>query len=257
MKLLEVTALSVKFAHKTILHNIDFGMNAGEFIGLIGPNGSGKTTLIRSLSGMLPDNKKKVKFLGRSLADYNRKQLAKKIAYLPQGNESHWSITVENLVMLGRLPHQKQWQGSSDLDKKIVQKVLQGCGVSQFANTPVDTLSGGERARVFLSRALAVEPELLMVDEPISGLDPGYQLDVMQKFRQLSESGMGIICVIHDLTLATRYCHKLVMLSEQKIISAGKPEQVLSSENIARCYNIKVHKGEAEGHAFVIPIERC
>ncbi len=257
MKLLEVTALSVKFAHKTILHNIDFGMNAGEFIGLIGPNGSGKTTLIRSLSGMLPDNKKKVKFLGRSLADYNRKQLAKKMAYLPQGNESHWSITVENLVMLGRLPHQKLWQGSSDLDKKIVQKVLQDCGVSQFANTPVDTLSGGERARVFLSRALAVEPELLLVDEPISGLDPGYQLDVMQKFRQLSESGMGIICVIHNLTLATRYCHKLVMLSEQKIISAGKPEQVLSSENIARCYNIKVHKGEAEGHAFVIPIERC
>ncbi len=257
MKLLEVTALSVKFAHKTILHNIDFGMNAGEFIGLIGPNGSGKTTLIRSLSGMLPDNKKKVKFLGRSLADYNRKQLAKKMAYLPQGNESHWSITVENLVMLGRLPHQKQWQGSSDLDKKIVQKVLQDCGVSQFANTPVDTLSGGERARVFLSRALAVEPELLLVDEPISGLDPGYQLDVMQKFRQLSESGMGIICVIHNLTLATRYCHKLVMLSEKKIISTGKPEQVLSSENIARCYNIKVHKGEADGHAFVIPIERC
>lgn len=257
MKLLEATALSIKFANKTILDDIDFSMNAGELIGIIGSNGSGKTTLLRTLSGMLPENNNKVQFLGRSLSDYNRKKLAQKMAYLPQGNESHWSITVENLVMLGRLPHRKPWQGCSDLDKKIVQKVLQDCDVSQFTNTTVDTLSGGERARVFLSRALAVEPQLLLVDEPIAGLDPGYQLDVMQKFRQLSNSGMGIICVIHDLTLAGRYCHKLLMLGGQKIISYGKPDQVLSSENLARCFNIKVHKGEAEGHAFVIPIERC
>jgi iron complex transport system ATP-binding protein len=257
MKLLEATGLSVKFGNKTILNNINFCMNEGEFIGLIGPNGSGKTTLLRTLSGILPENAKKIKILGRSLSDCNRKQLAQKLAYLPQGNESYWSITVESLVMLGRLPHRKPWQGPSDLDKKIVQQVLQDCDVSQFANSTVDTLSGGERARVFLSRALAVQPQLLLVDEPIAGLDPGHQLEVMQKFRQFSELGMGIVCVIHDLTLAARYCHKLIMLGEQKIISQGQPDQVLSSENLARCFNIRAHVGEVEGHAFVIPIARC
>lgn len=257
MKLLEASNLSVKFGQRTILDAIDFSINKGEFIGLIGPNGSGKTTLVRALSGMLPKHTNKIKFLGHSLSNYKPKQLAQKLAYLPQGNVSHWSITVENLVMLGRLPHRKPWQGASELDHKIVQQVLHDCDVSQFAKHTIETLSGGERARVFLSRALAVKPQLLIVDEPIAGLDPGHQLEVMNKFRQLSEQGMGIVSVIHDLTLAARYCHKLVMLGEQKIISQGSPEQVLSPANLERCFNIRAHIGEAEGQTFVIPLTLC
>ena len=257
MKLLETTGLSVKLANKTILDGIDFSINAGEFIGVIGPNGSGKTTLLRALTGILPENAEKIYFQGHSLAEINRKELAQKLAYLPQGNESHWSITVENLVMLGRLPHRKPWQNPSDLDRRIVQKVMQDCDVNQFSTHTVNTLSGGERARVFLARALAVEPQLLLVDEPIAGLDPGHQLEVMQKFRQFSESGMTIVCVIHDLTLAARFCHKLFMLAEQKIISQGSPDYVLSPENLARCFNIRAHIGEVEGQVFVTPITRC
>ena len=257
MSLLEATGLSVKFGDRTILDNINFSVEKGEFIGLIGANGSGKTTLLRALSGILPKHKKKVKLLGLSLNNYPPKQLAQKLAYLPQGNESHWSITAENLVMLGRLPHQKPWQGTSESDHKIVQQVMQACDVSQFARHTVDNLSGGERARVFLSRALAVEPQLLLVDEPIAGLDPGHQLEVMNKFQQLSESGMGIVCVIHDLTLAARYCHKLVMLGEQKIIAQGQPKQVLSPENLASGFSIKAHISEVKGQALVVPIALC
>jgi len=257
MRLLEATGLSVKFGDRTILDDIGFSVDKGEFIGLIGANGTGKTTLLRTLSGMLSEHKKKINFLGHPLSDYQPKQLAQKLAYLPQGNESHWSITAENLVMLGRLPYQKAWQGASELDHHIVQQVMQACDVSQFATHTIDTLSGGERARVFLSRALAVEPQLLLVDEPIAGLDPGHQIEVMDKFRQLSESGMGIVCVIHDLTLAARYCQKLVMLDEKKIISQGLPEQVLSPENLACCFNIRAHISEVEGQPLVVPIALC
>ncbi len=257
MKLLEATGLSVKFGDRTILDNIGFRVGQGELVGLIGANGTGKTTLLRALAGMLPQHKKRVRFLGLSLSDYQPKQLAQKLAYLPQGNASHWSITAENLVMLGRLPHRKIWQGISELDRNIVQQVMQACDVSQFATHTMDTLSGGERARVFLSRALAVEPQLLLVDEPIAGLDPGHQIEVMNKFRQLSESGMGIVCVIHDLTLAARYCHTLVMLGEKKIIAQGTPEQVLSAENLACCFNIRAHISKVEGQTLVVPIALC
>lgn len=257
MKLLEATGLSVRFGETVILSEINFSMNAGELVGLIGPNGAGKTTLLRALSGLLPSNSDKLSFLSQPLSAISRKQLARDLAYLPQGNESHWAVTVDTLVMLGRLPHRNPWKGPSKKDRDTVQRALQACDVSQFAGRSVNTLSGGERARVMLARALAVEPRLLLADEPVTGFDPGHQLDVMERFRQLSDSGMGIAIVVHDLTLAARYCHRLVLLSEHKVIAQGKPCAVLSADNLARCFKIRAHIGTTEGHAFVVPIERC
>jgi iron complex transport system ATP-binding protein len=257
MKLLEAKDISIQFGDRVILNNINFNMMQGEFIGLIGPNGCGKTSLLRTLAGLLPANANKVAILGQCLSDWQRQHLAQKLAYLPQGNESYWSVTVETLVMLGRLPHQNAWTGASAHDREVVQQALVACDVSQFATRTVDTLSGGERARVFLARALAVEPALLLADEPIAGLDPGHQLEVMEKFRSLSASGMGIITVIHDLTLAMRYCDKLVMLGDGKIISQGKPEQVLSAKNVAQCFHITAHTGSTEGIHYIIPIAKC
>jgi len=257
MKLLDAAGLSVSFDGIEIFSGVDFSIGAGELVGLIGPNGAGKTTLLRTLSGLLAYNSDKVHFLGQPLSDINRKQLARDLAYLPQGNESHWPVTVDALVMLGRLPHSNPWRGPSTKDHEIVRQVLQACDVSQFAKRSVNTLSGGERARVMLARVLAVEPRLLLADEPVTGLDPGHQLDVMERFRQLSDLGMGIVIVIHDLTLAARYCHRLVLLSEHKVVAQGRPTEVLSAQNLARCFDIRAHIGSAEGRAFVVPIERC
>ncbi|NOQ16925.1 MAG: ATP-binding cassette domain-containing protein [Methyloprofundus sp.] len=257
MKLLEATDISIQFGDRVILNNINFNIMQGEFVGLIGPNGCGKTSLLRTLAGLLPENANKVAILGQPLSDWQRQHLAQKLAYLPQGNESHWAVTVETLVMLGRLPHQKSWAEASDQDREIVLQALIACDVSQFATRTVDTLSGGERARVFLARALAVEPSLLLADEPIAGLDPGHQLEVMEKFRSLSASGMGIITVIHDLTLAMRYCDKLVMLGDRQIIAQGKPEQVLNTKNLAQCFHITAHVGSTHGINYIIPIAKC
>ncbi len=257
MKLLDASDLSVKYDGIEIFSGVDFTIDSGELVGLVGPNGAGKTTLLRTLAGLLPDNADKTHFLGQTLSAINRKQLACDLAYLPQGNESHWPVTVETLVMFGRLPHGNPWRGPSNKDHEIVQQTLQACDVSQFAKRAVDTLSGGERARVMLARVLAVEPRLLLADEPVTGLDPGHQLDVMERFRQLSDSGMGIVIVIHDLTLAARYCHRLVLLSEHKIVAQGRPTEVLSAKNLARCFDIRAHIGSVEGRAFVLPMERC
>lgn len=257
MNLLDATTLSVRFDGIEILSGVDFSIDSGELVGLIGPNGAGKTTLLRTLSGLLPYNLDKIRFLGQPLSVINRKQLARDLAYLPQGNESHWPVTVNTLVMFGRLPHGNPWRGPSKKDREIVQQALKACDVSQFAGRSLDTLSGGERARVMLARVLAVEPRLLLADEPVTGLDPAHQLDVMERFRQLSNLGMGIVIVVHDLTLAARYCHRLVMLSEHKVVAQGKPSEVLSAQNLARCFGIRAHTGSVAGQAFVVPIERC
>jgi iron complex transport system ATP-binding protein len=253
MTLLETTELSVRLDNKTILDHIHFNLQQGELVALIGPNGSGKTTLLKTLIGLLPSVRGEIKILDVPLHSIKANYLARNIAYLPQGNESHWSVTVQSLVMLGRLPHQKPWQNPNDQDLEIVEKALRACDALQFRDRPVDHLSGGEKARVMLARALAVEPKILLADEPVAGLDPGHQLEVMERFQKLSGSGMGIVTVIHDLTLAARYCHRLVLLCDQKILAEGSPENVLSKENLSRSFNIQVHIGKIDGLAFVIP----
>lgn len=257
MILLKAVDLSVNFGKKKVLTGVNFSIAAGELIGLIGPNGSGKTTLLRALSGLLPTQAKKISFLGLPLSAWSRTRLARCLAYLPQNHASYWTITVEALVMLGRLPHIKLWQKPAKLDYKIVKKILQDCDLSQFSERTINTLSGGERARVFLARALAIEPKLLLADEAMAGLDLGYQLDIMQRFRKLAESGIGIIMSIHDLTLAARYCHKLVLLTEQDIVSQGAYNKVLTAKNLANSFNIRVHTGKSEGGVFVVPINKC
>ncbi|SHE23782.1 ABC transporter ATP-binding protein [methanotrophic endosymbiont of Bathymodiolus puteoserpentis (Logatchev)] len=254
MKLLEARGISIRFGEREILNDIHFNLGKGELIGLIGPNGCGKTSLLRTLAGLLPTKAQQLAILGQDLAAWNPQHLAQKLAYLPQGNTSHWAVSVETLVMLGRLPHRKAWAARSQTDKDIVQQALQACDVAQFATRTVDTLSGGERARVFLARALAVQPALLLADEPIAGLDLGHQLDVMEKFRSLSNAGMGIVTVIHDLTLAMRYCDKLVMLGGHRIIAEGIPKQVLTAENLAQCFHITAHMGAIEEIDYLIPL---
>ncbi len=253
MTLLEANDLSVRLGKKTILDRINFNLQTGELVALIGPNGSGKTTMLKTLSGLLLPERGKIVFFGTPLASIKRDQLAQSLAYLPQGNENHWSVTAETLVMLGRLPHRKHWQSPSHQDRKIVENALIACDALQFKNCPVNHLSGGEKARVMLARALAVEPKILLADEPIAGLDPGHQLEIMGRFQKLSGSGMGIIIVIHDLTLAARFCHRLVLLCNQHILADDSPDHVLTEKNLSQCFNIKAHIGKIDGLPFVIP----
>lgn len=256
MTLLNASAVSVSLGDAHVLAAVNLEIAPGEVVGLIGPNGAGKTTLLRAMAGLLPLDGGAVHVKGEPLDRIGRSALARTLAYLPQGGGGHWAVTVETLVALGRLPHRHPWAAPSEADRIAVARALRACDVAQFRDRPVTQLSGGERSRVLLARALAGEPEVLLADEPVAGLDPGHQLDVMEKLRELAASGAGLVIVMHDLTLAARYCDRLALLFGGRIAAEGHPSAVLSAETLARCYGVRAFHGSANGSAIVVPLER-
>lgn len=256
MTLLHASSIGISFGKVEVISDLDFSLSSGELVGLIGPNGAGKTTLLRVMAGLLRPDRGDVRIVGRPLQHLGRRQIAKSLAYLPQGGESHWAVTASTLVMLGRLPHRDPWRSPSDTDWKAVDQALVACDALQFKERPVSQLSGGERARVFLARALASEPRVLLADEPVSGLDPGHQLDVMTKLRGLARSGAGIVVVMHDLTLAARFCDRIVVLHNRRMAAEGNPEDVLSPTVLDQCYGIRAFHSSAGGNTIVVPLER-
>lgn len=256
MTLLGAKSLSLSLGGVPILAGLDLSVAAGEVVGLIGPNGAGKTTLLRALAGLLRPDRGEIRLEDGELQGLERRRLARTLAYLPQGGTSHWAVTVEALVMLGRLPHFGPWRKASDEDRAAVARALTACDVAQFRKRVVARLSGGERARVLLARALACEPRVLLADEPVAGLDPGHQLDVMATLRRLAASGAAVVVVLHDLTLAARFCDRLLLLHGKRVAAEGDPSEVLSPDNLARCYGIRAHLGSAEGQAIVVPLGR-
>lgn len=256
MTLLSARGLSVSLGETEVLAGIDFALSGGQVVGCIGPNGAGKTTLLRALVGLVPLRAGEISVRGHPLRSIGRRELGCTLAYLPQGGEGHWAVTVETLVMLGRLPHLGPWGGPSDQDRLAVTRALETCDAAQFRDRPITHLSGGERTRVLLARALAVEPDVLLADEPVAGLDPAHRLDVMTMLRDLASSGAGVVVVTHDLTLAARFCDRLVLLHGKQVAAEGSPATVLSAVNLARCYGIRAHTGSADGAAFVVPLAR-
>ena len=256
MTSLSVRSLTVSLGDAQVLAGVDLEIAAGAVVGLIGPNGAGKTTLLRAMAGLLTPDGGAIRVNGEPLQTIARPALARTLAYLPQGGDSHWAVTVETLVNLGRLPRQAPWAAPSDRDRLAVARALEACDVAQFRSRPVTQLSGGERSRVLLARALAGEPELLLADEPVAGLDPGHQLDVMERLRALATSGAGVVVVMHDLTLAARYCDRLVLLFDGRIAAEGSADAVLSVENLARCYGVRAYRHTADGTPIVVPLAR-
>lgn len=257
MNLLSVRNLTVLLGGKPVLSGVDLEVCGGEVVGLIGPNGAGKTTLLRAVAGLLSREDGEIAVQGQSLKALAPGTLARILAYLPQDGSSHWSVDVETLVMLGRLPHQGSWRAPSNDDRAAVERAMEACDVLQFRQRPASHLSGGERARVLLARALAGDPKLLLADEPVAGLDPGHQLDVMERLRERAASGAGVVVVMHDLTLAARFCDRLALLHSGRIETLGEPSKVLSAEMLARCYGVRAYHASVEGNRIVVPLERA
>jgi len=257
VSLLALRAASVSLGGAQVLSAVDFEFAGGEMVGLIGANGAGKTTLLRVLAGLLRPGSGELHLDGRPAAAIERRRRARLIGYLPQGGESHWAVSVETLVMTGRLPHLGPWRGPGPADRAAVRRALEICDVAGLAGRPVTALSGGERARVLLARALAGEPRILLADEPVADLDPAHQLDVMETLRALAGEGAGVVVVMHDLSLAARFCDRLVMLLDGRVAAAGAAREVLSAEVLGRCLGIRVRQGAVDGIPYVVPIERC
>ncbi len=246
MSALVLENLSVTLNGSKILRKVNFEARAGELTGLIGPNGAGKSTLLRAAIGLAP-YEGTIEVQGR--ADNTRQALARNVAYLPQLMEVHWPMTARAIVSLGRYPHGGFFETLTKKDERAIDTALKAVDGLKFAGRNVLSLSAGERARILLARALAVEAPILLADEPVASLDPEHQLKVMTVLSGLAARGGAVVIVLHDLTLAARFCDTLALLHRGKVAASGSPEKVLSSRNLKSVYKITAKRDKN----FIVP----
>ena len=254
MRVLEASNVSVrKGPGRPILDDASMRLSEGEMVGLIGPNGAGKTTLLRVLVGLQKADTGKIALRGTPVAEWKSREIAREIAYLAQNAVCSWPMQVERVVALGRLPHLDRWSQLADDDLQAIERVLKATNVAHLRARKATTLSGGEQARVMLARALAVGAPTLFADEPVSGLDPGHQIQVMELLSRHARGKRTTVAVLHDLTLASRYCSRLILMCEGRIVADGSPEAVLSAETLAAVYGIEARIGCDGGILSVVP----
>ena len=248
--------ITVMVGNATLLRNVSVVAEPGALVGLIGPNGAGKSTLLRVLAGLRKCTRGHVHYDSRSLAKLSRPQLSQRLAYLAQRGPVAWPLTVERLVALGRVPHQMGWGRPDTRAASAIATALAETDMSQLSDRVVDTLSGGELARALLARALAVDGEALLADEPVAELDPYHQLQVMQILRARADSGQTVVVVLHEITLAARFCDRLVLLDRGRVVAAGAASEVLTDENLHATYRVRALRGEHDALHYVLPWER-
>nr|WP_220789999.1 ABC transporter ATP-binding protein [Gluconacetobacter tumulisoli] len=227
---------------RAVLHPSSVRVAPGELVGLIGPNGAGKSTLLRVLGGMQAPDEGEIVLDGRSLATAGRTWRARTLSFLPQDEVPPPPMRVADLVALGRLPH----RGHPDRarDSAAVTRALAETDLLALRDRPGSQLSGGERARMRLARALAVEAAYLLADEPVAALDPAHALAVMASFRRLAAGGTGLVVVLHDLMLAARFCDRLVLMRAGRVVAQGQPADVLTDAAMRAVYGVEVRRVE-------------
>ncbi len=257
MVTIALDGLSVALGRRPVLHGVDATLTGGALVGVIGPNGAGKSTLARAILGLLPASGGGVTIGDTPVTALPRATIARCIAYLPQGQTLHWPLTVERLVALGRLPYLAPFSRIGAEDAAAIERAMALADVTAFRTRIATELSGGERARVLLARALAVEAPALIADEPLAALDPGHQIALMDLLHRQTRAGALVIVVLHDLTMAARHCDRLLLLHEGRLVADGPPADVLTAERLATVYGIEAWMGENDGRPTVVPLRRA
>lgn len=223
--------LRVERGGKRVLDGVTASLLPGDITAICGPNGAGKSTLLSALGGLLTPSQGEVTLSDRVVAEVHPLTRARNVGFLPQSAEIAWDVSVANLVALGRLPHR-------DRGEAEVRQAIGACDLVAFADRPVSTLSGGEKARALLARVLAGTPQWILADEPLAALDIGHQLAMLKLLREEAESGSGVVLVLHDLSLAMNHADRVLVLNEGQLLADGTPEEALSPENIAAGWGV-------------------
>ena len=240
-EVLVVEGLSAGYhKNQNILTDVSFAVRQGEMVGLIGPNGAGKSTLLKTLRGLLEPLSGSVEIGGRETSKLSSREFARQVAYLQQNIEISFGYSAREIVMTGRYPHLHWLEKESDADALIVDACMAYTGVDDLTERPVHMMSGGQRQRVLLAKVLAQQTPLLFLDEPATGLDIFYQEEIFRFCRELCDRGNTVLMVVHELSLASRFCSRLMLVGEGRIISDGPPSAVMTSENLSRCYGVPV-----------------
>jgi len=261
--MLEIKGLSCGYGKRIVLREVSFAIKKGEFVGVIGPNGSGKTTLLRAISGfLLPRGRTPfrgtISLEGEETRHMGRRSLAQRVAVVTQASDIMPPFSVEEFVLLGRVPH---WGGFQLLetakDRAIAEGAMEMAGIGYLKERRMGELSGGERQLVFVARALAQKPHLLLLDEPTAHLDIGHQVQIMDLLRELNREGaLTILVVLHDLTLAGLYCDRLILVHEGRLRAIGPPQGVLTQGMIEEVYHtaVTVMETPTGGRPIILPV---
>lgn len=252
--LLHAQGITVRIGERVIVQDIDIEVHTGEIVGLVGPNGAGKSTLLRALSGgRLAAGE--VTLRGTPLAALGRRERARLLAVVEQLPEAPAAMTVTELVSLGRYPHLGLLRQPSTRDRDVVDAAMRRSGCDAFAGRPIGTLSGGERRRAFIARALAQEAQLLLLDEPSANLDAEAQATLFDLLRDLAAEGVGILIVVHDLTSAAASCDRLILMHHGQVLATGVPREVITPEHVLVAYgpHVAVLPHPTSGTPIVIP----
>ena len=239
--LLTLENVSFRYGPLWALRGIDLEIGPGEILGILGPNGSGKSTLLKIMDGILAPEEGDIRIRDRSLNLLGRSGIAREIAMVAQESHFRFSFSALEVVMMGRFPHLKGLQFEGNRDLEVAAEAMRATQADALADRSIHELSGGEKQRVLIARALAQEPKIILLDEPTSFLDLKFKREVFRLISSLSaDKGLGVVLVSHDIDLAAQYCHRLVMLKEGVVYQAGDPENVVTKANVEAVYGCPV-----------------
>jgi iron complex transport system ATP-binding protein len=245
--------------HDVVLDDIWLSVERGELVGILGPNGSGKTTLLKLLGGMHRPTVGSVTLDGRPLAGWSHREIARRIAFVPQETQAPFDFSVLDIVLMGRFPHLGAFALEGPEDLAIARRALIATGTRQFEGRAFSTLSGGEKQRVVIAGALAQSTQLLLLDEPTASLDIGHQIEVQILLKELNtEQGVTMLLSTHDLNLAAALCRRLVLLKDGRVLASGPTETVLTPPAVQALYGVEadIARHPVTGHLTVVPIRR-
>lgn len=251
---IEMNDLDLSIDDTPILRGISLTLTSG-MVGIIGPNGAGKTTLLRAISGYLKPERGTVRLDGENVQSLSAKELARKMALVPQSYALEYDFTVLQTVLMGRNPHKKTFEGDTPQDIALARECIAKTGIGHLENRSVTGLSGGEWQRMIIARALCQQSSTLLLDEPVSSLDIKHQVGILSLVRELTgKQGMLCVVVLHDLNLARHYCDQIVLMKKGRVVACGKARDILVKDILEDVYDTKIRMVDAGGgDVYILP----
>ena len=237
---IEIKNLTIGYGERHVVSDVNATIQSGEIVGIIGRNGAGKSTLLKTIRGILPKHSGEVLFFDKKLEDYHEKELACKVAYLQQHVEVGFGYTGQDIVLAGRYPYMKWYESESEADKQLALDCMDYTGTLELADTPVTEVSGGQKQRILLAKVLAQQTPILFLDEPTTGLDMVYQEEIFRFAKELAQMGKTILMVVHELNFAAKYCSRILLLGEGKLLADAPPEAAFTEELLSRAYDADI-----------------
>ncbi|OAA92789.1 heme ABC transporter ATP-binding protein [Clostridium coskatii] len=252
---IEVKNLNYSFDEVDILHDINIDFKKNKFYSIIGPNGSGKTTLLKNIAKTLKPYKSTVFIKDKDILDLKSKALARKLAVVPQNSNLDMDFSVQDIVLMGRAPYFSKLQSESESDYNIAKQAMEVTNTWRFRDKFINQLSGGEKQRVLIARALTQDTDIILLDEPISNLDIYHQIEILDNVKSLSKK-ITVIMVLHDLNFAAQYSDHVILVNSGRVVMQGTPREVLTEKNIKKVYkiNVCIIKNPVTGKPYIIPI---